>query len=69
MISEHLDLHVYSCGQLQVAPAGGGSSDVVALITTEAGDREWLLTEEETLELIADLIAAVRRAGFEDVPA
>jgi hypothetical protein len=37
MISEHLDLHVYSCGQLQVMPAGDGSDDVVALIVTEDG--------------------------------
>jgi len=42
--SDYLDPHVYSCGQLQVAPAGDGSADVVALVTTEAGDREWLLT-------------------------
>jgi hypothetical protein len=67
--SEYPDLHVYSCGQLQVAPAGGGSDNVVALVTTEADDRGWWLTREEALELIADLSAAVRRADLEDVPA
>jgi hypothetical protein len=70
MISEHVDLHVYSCaGPFWVMPAGDGGDDVVAVITTADDQQDWALTREEALTLIKDLSVAVRRADLEDTPA
>jgi hypothetical protein len=68
VIREYFDLHVCSCGRLQIVPARDSSGDVVALLTTEDGAHEWWLTRQEARDLIANLSAAVRRAELEDTP-